>query len=137
MARSMTATGDIHVSRFVMLDTGADYSIKECGAGRRIYGVSQMGARANALLDSSDPPLAATSGEQLQVFRDQCVVEYGGTITRGDFLMSDASGKAVKATDDADTLEGTVSAGIDVGARALESGTSGTLGYVELTPFQT
>ena len=39
------------------------------------------------------------SGERLDIIRDDLAeVEFGGTVTRGQALTSDASGKAVAAT---------------------------------------
>jgi len=139
MSRSFTATGDIAVSRFVALDSSADYAVAQCGANGRAIGVSQMGGYIHPLLDTSDPPLAAKDGMQLQVIQPDdpngggALVEYGGTITAGAPLKSDADGKAVAAT----LVSGIVGPGQIIVARALESGTAGTKGFVKLLTFET
>lgn len=140
MSRSFTATGDIVVSRFVATDSSADYAVAQCGANGRSIGVSQMGARAHSLLDSSDPPLAAKAGEQLEIRQtndpngDGQSVEYGGTIVAGAYVKSDANGKAVACVE---TVAGIVDAGQNICGRAYESGVSGTLGFVKLLSSQT
>ena len=140
MSRSFTATSDIVVSRFVATDSSADYAVAQCGANGRAIGVAQPGARAHALLDTSDPPLAAKVGEQLEVRQsndpngDGQIVEYGGTIVAGAYVKSDADGKAVAATE---TVAGIVDAGQNICGRAYEAGTAGTKGFVKLLSLQT
>src|SRR5690606_10711226 len=79
-------------------DAGADV------AGRRIVKFSTdtavvQGAAATDALIGVSTSLSAESGERVDVIRVGIAeVDYGGNVTRGDPLTSDASGKAVKAT---------------------------------------
>lgn len=61
------------------------------------------------------------------VLSDTVEVEYGGTVTRGDWLTSDANGKAVTAAP---------AAGVNANVigRAMASGVVGDIGLVLLAP---
>jgi DNA-binding beta-propeller fold protein YncE len=137
MARSFTSTGNIVVARFVKMS--GDFTVAACGANERAIGVSQMGARTNSLFDSTDPPYAAISGEQVQVYQaddpegNVALVELGGTVVAGDFIKSGSAGVAVKVTE---TVAGTADAGQNIVARALEGGASGTKIHVTLLAAQ-
>ena len=61
------------------------------------YTVEQGAAATDALIGIADQA-AAAAGDRVDVFRDGVVkVEYGGNVTRGDLLTSDANGMAVVA----------------------------------------
>jgi len=82
----------------------------------------QAAAAGDASIGVSD--LAAEAGRQVDVFMDGVVtVEYGGAVTRGALLTSDATGRAVAAA-----------AGNRVIGVAMVSGVAGDLGSVRLSP---
>src|SRR5262245_35890162 len=113
------ANGNIPPSRFVKLDTTAEGRVLLCGAGERVYGVSQPGTR-NAPYSSLDDGFAAIAGENLQIYGpgDKDIpLELGGTVTIGARLKSDVSGRAVATTTNLD----------EYGAIAMASGTSNQL----------
>lgn len=59
--------------------------------------VVQAAAATDKLIGAFDE-LAHASGERADVVRDgRCLIQLGGTVTRGDWLTSDANGKAVTA----------------------------------------
>lgn len=85
----------------------------------------QQAAAATDLLAGVSGPLTIASGERVDVKRIGIAeVEYGGTITRGQKLTTDANGKAVAATSDGDQIIGI----------AEVSGVAGDIGSVLLAP---
>jgi hypothetical protein len=121
---SGTAGGDINPSRFLKRSTTADAKWLQCTANSdKIAGISQVGTRYPAAL-SLDDGKAAIAGENIHVYlagRDkEAPLEYGGTVTAGDLLTSDSSGRGVTGT-----------TGQQVGARALFSGILGQVMPVE------
>jgi hypothetical protein len=61
------------------------------------------------------------------ILTDTCEVEFGGTVTRGDWLTSDANGKAVTSAPAAGTNNNVI-------GRAMVSGVLGDIGSVFLAP---
>lgn len=84
-------------------------------------GVLQASAATDALIGVAKPlDEAYASGDRLEVVRAGIAeVEYGGTVTRGDNLTSDANGKAI-----------TAAYGEQIIGRAEVSGVSGDIGSV-------
>ena len=120
------ANGNIAPSRFVKQDTtaGVKDRVLQAGAGDIIYGVSGKGVR-NAPWSALDDGYIAIAGENVMCYvfpEKDCVLELGGTVTQGDRLKSDSSGKGVVTT----------TTGQEVGARAEQSGASGDLIRVTL-----
>lgn len=117
MGQSFMANGDIYPCRFVELVTTAGLTgrVTQCGAGEKVYGISQMGLRRDPYIETSGR--AAISGELIGVFDDgeECALELGGTVTQFDRLKADANGKGVVTVTDRD----------EYGAIALVSGVSG------------
>ena len=92
------------------------YSIVKFGAND--YGVLQAGASTDKILGVTTE-IAAASGEPCDVITDGFAsLALGGTVTRGDWLTSDASGNAVTAAP---------STGVNaqVVGKALQSGVAG------------
>lgn len=114
----LVAGGNISPSRFVTQST-TDWKVTQSGAGSKVLGVSQVGTNFAPIPEVSSP-YAAIAGQQLSVFEDgeECLLELGGSVTAGDELKSDASGKGV-------VLAG--SGAENIGALALQSGSSGEL----------
>jgi hypothetical protein len=79
----------------------------KAGAATTKYRIAKFGAADGAVIQAAAATdaligvfaeLDAASGERVDVERIGApLVEYGGTVTRGDPLTSDASGKAIKA----------------------------------------
>ena len=113
---SFKAGGTIAPASFVKFDTSADEQVVAAGAGDPVIGVSQEGMKRAPGLPGSDTAIAAESGDTVHVYGwgNDCLLTLGGTVTRGDYLKSDASGFGV-----------TASSGDETGAIALQSGTSG------------
>lgn len=116
----LVAGGDIYPCRFVKLSTSDDFTVLQADANAEIIGVSQEGSRTPPLSDLVTDTKAAASGQSLKIFTDGdvCLLEAGGTITRGDLLKADANGKAVTVATTGTTIQ-------NYGAIALQSGASG------------
>lgn len=81
----------------------------------------QATAATEALIGISDQLGADAAGDPLDVIRSGLAeVEYGGNVTRGDWLTADSQGRAVATT----------TAGDNVIGRAEQSGVSGDIGSV-------
>lgn len=118
------AGGDIYPARFVTFDTTDDHQVIQATANSQIQGISQDWTKAAPVSGAS--ALAAADLDLLTVHGqgEQCLVEYGDTVTRGDRLKSDANGKAVPCA--------TSGAVQNCGAIALESGSAGDLRRVQV-----
>jgi hypothetical protein len=113
MAKGFIAGGAISAKRIVK-------------AGATDTAVLQASAVADFLCGVSD--LGAASGEQVDVVLEGItIVEYGGAVTRGALLTTDASGRAVAAAPAAGTNNRII--GI-----AMVSGVLSDLGSVLLAP---
>lgn len=92
--------------------------------------VIQGAAATDALIGVADRLGAAAAEDQVDVHLSGVVeVEFGGTVTRGGLLTSDANGKAVAAA----PAPGVNNAVI---GRAVVSGVAGDIGSVLLAPSQ-
>lgn len=108
-----TAGGAITEKRFVKF-----------GAGDRL--VVQAAAATDAIIGVND--LTAATDERTDVCLSGIfTITYGGTVTRGDPLTSDSSGRAITAT-------AAAGANVRIGGFAMESGVVGDLGSVLLAP---
>lgn len=100
--------------------------------GAADYGVLQAAAATDKLVGVTVPLITVGSGETVDVIHDGIAdVEYGGNVTRGDLLTSDANGKAITAT-------AAAGSNIRVIGVALVSGVAGDICPVllDLTSFQ-
>ena len=118
------AGGDIYPSRFVTFDTTDDHQVIQATANSQIQGVSQSWTKAAPVSGAS--ALAAADLDPLTVHGhgELCLLELGGSVTRGDRLKADANGKGVTCA--------TSGAVQNCGAIALESGSSGDLRRVQV-----
>jgi hypothetical protein len=102
-------------------------------AARRItkFGASdtavlQAAAATDLSIGVSD--LGGASGEPIDVIVDGiALVEYGGNVTRGEWLTADADGKAVAAAPAATATAQCI-------GRAMVSGVAGDIGSVRIAP---
>jgi len=114
LVKNFGASGSISPYRIISLTTGA-------GSSDDLVTVAT--AATNALFGVTNE-LSVTTGERVDVVLGGIApVEYGGTITRGEWLTSDNQGRAIAATADAQQLIG----------RATLSGVSGDIGAVLIT----
>lgn len=101
----------------------AAYRIVKHGSGDT--SVVQAAAVSDSLLGVTGQ-LAGEAGKRVEaVMSDTCEVEFGGTVTRGDWLTSDANGKAVTAAPAAGVNNNVI-------GRAMCSGVLGDIGSVML-----
>lgn len=95
--------------------------------GASDYEVEQGAAAADSLVGVSDE-LGAALGDRVDVVRSGLAdVEYGGAVTQGDELTSDANGKAVVAAPGA-------GANVRIIGMAEVSGVAGDIGSVSVNP---
>jgi|GEM_PF-596733 len=86
--------------------------------------VVQAALASDALIGVAASTIGAVSGERIDVIMAGAAdVEYGGSVTRGSLLTSDADGKAVTASED-DRVIGV----------AMVSGVSGDIGAMLINP---
>jgi hypothetical protein len=118
LIKTYNAGGTVNHARFVKFDSDDRTVIQSAAAADFTIGVS----------DFSPNAAAAASGERVDVQRtDIATVLYGGTITRGQLVMSDSTGRAIAAT---------AAAGVNVRTCGIAevSGVVGDLGAVLLIP---
>lgn len=94
------ANGDINPSRLVSIDTtaGKEHMVIQATASTAIIGVAQEGSRRVPKSDdSADDRLAAKANEPIHVFGlgEECLVVAGAAVVQGNYLVSDANGKAI------------------------------------------
>jgi len=118
LVKTFNAGASVNHARFVKFDSDDRTVIQSAAAADFTIGVSDFSANATA----------AASGERVDVqLTDIATVTYGGTITRGQLVISDSTGRAITAT---------ATAGTNVRACgvAYVSGVVGDLGAVLLIP---
>lgn len=117
LVKAFVAGATIQPGRLVKFDADDRTVIQGAAAADAVFGVSD-----------STPISAAVTGERVDVvIGDIAPVVYGGTVTRGQLLMSDSTGRAIAATAAAGTNVRT--AGI-----AMVSGVVGDIGDILLSP---
>lgn len=117
LIKNLMAGAAIAARRIVIFGTDDDHVIAAAGVSDALIGVSGSlaAAAAEARIDITLSGIAE--------------VEYGGTVTRGDLLTADASGKAVSAAPAAGTNNRII--GI-----AMLSGVAGDIGSVHIEATQ-
>lgn len=104
----------------------APYRIVKFGASDQE--AIQAAAATDNSIGLSDQLGAAKAGDPLDVIRSGLgEVEFGGNVTRGDWLTADADGKAVTASP-------ATGATVQVIGRAEVSGVDGDIGSVHIAP---
>ncbi len=103
----LVARGNIKPSRFVMLDTANDHSGLQATANAEIAGVAQEGSNQAPLSDLVMTTYAAQAGESFRLFGDgdECLIEAGSAIVRGDRLKADSDGRGVPIASSGTTLQ--------------------------------
>lgn len=116
LTKSFTAEAAVSPYRIVKFGTGDDKVIQAAAVSDAMFGVANN--------------LGGDIGKRCDVIMEGTAeVEYGGTITRGQPLTSDANGKAAASAP---------AAGINnrIIGFALVSGVAGDIGSVQLSPSQ-
>lgn len=110
--------------RFVVVDAlGYDY-IKLAGANGKVLGVGPAGIH-----DQDGTTNAGDLDDQMEYYAGGRVkIELGGTVAVGDFVKSDANGKAVVIAAGAGSQY--------VGGQAIVGGASGDVGQIEIMLFE-
>lgn len=109
LAKTLVAGAAVAARRIVKFGSSDTAVVQAAAATDLIIGVSDLGA---------------DSGEYCDVIVDGiALVEYGGNVTRGQFLTSDANGKAVAAAPAATATNRIIGV-------AMKSGVSGDIGSV-------
>jgi hypothetical protein len=96
----VVAGGNIHPSRILVASAVQPNQVLEASnATTQPVGISQKGTWKTPL-QGFDDGLAAVAGGNLHIYSngDTCPLEIGGTVTQGDILMSDGSGRGITAT---------------------------------------
>lgn len=109
LVKSYSADGAIAANRIVKLGSDDVHVAQAAAATDSILGVADLGAAAAE--DRTDVILSGIA-----------FVEYGGAVTRGDWLTADAQGRAIATT----------TAGNETIGKAMKSGASGDIGSVEI-----
>lgn len=89
--------------------------------------VIQAAAAGDASIGVSDLGAAAIGDHASIIMGQAAIVEYGGTVARGDQLTSDATGRAITAAPAA-------GANVRIIGTAMVSGVVGDLGSVHIAP---
>jgi hypothetical protein len=117
LVKTFTAGAAINPARLVKFGADDQTVLQGAAGSDLVFGVSDA------------PPLpAAATGERVDVvFTGIQPVTYGGTVTRGEKLMSDSSGRAITAT-------ASNGANVNTAGIAMVSGVVGDLGSIFLFP---
>ncbi len=126
-ASSGVAEGTIRPARFVAVGTD-EGAVIEGTAGAKTVGISFRDTRRSDYVDStSSPGVHALTGEPVKYYTtaSECWLEVVATISAGDLLKSDGTGKGTPVTANNDW----------VGARALADSLTGQYCRVEVMGF--
>ena len=116
----LVAGGTIYPCRFVKMSGVADDRGLQATANDVLIGVSYDGGKFSPLSDLVTDNPHAQAGDSIGLYGDgeQCLLELGDTVVRGNRLKADADGKGVAIATTGTTIQ-------QYGAIALESGIAG------------
>ena len=119
LTKPFTAGATINPGRFIKFDTVDDRTvIQGAAAADLVIGVS----------DTMTITSTVATGERLDVILSGIApIVYGGTVTRGQLLISDSSGRAITAT-------ATAGSNVRTAGVAMVSGVVGDVGAILLSP---
>lgn len=92
------ANADINCARFVKLISGTKYRVAQAAANEQVVGVSTQNQRAATIIGTlAATGLAASVGESLDIelMGSLAWVEVGSAVVEGEWVKSDANGRAV------------------------------------------
>lgn len=115
----LAAGGTIYPCRFVKMSTAADDRGLQATANDAPIGISYDSGKYAPLSDLVSDNPHAVAGDSIGLYGDgdQCLLELGGSVTRGGRIKSDADGKGVAVATTGTTIQ-------QYGAIALESGST-------------
>lgn len=124
---TLVARGNIVPSRFVRLDGSGECGCVQAGDNTDLIGVAQAGTNRPQVTGLVEAQYAAQAGQQVQVagLGSICLVEAGAAITPGQYLKSDAQGRAVPIATSGTTIQ-------NYGAIALQGGSAGEMIRVQV-----
>lgn len=120
-----TASENIRPCRCVTIS--GDHTVAEGDANERCIGITYQDEKFAPLNDLVSTNYHAQSGDTVRMYGlgDVCLLQYGGTITAGDYLKSDADGQGVTIASSGTTPQYVI-------AQALEGGSSGDRRLVQI-----
>jgi hypothetical protein len=123
-----SASENIRECRFVVIS--GNHTLAEGDANERTVGITYQSSKFPPLNDLVATNYHAQSGDQCQIYGlgDVCLLQLGGTVTAGDLLKSDNDGQGVAIATSGTTIQ-------QIGARALEGGSSGERRLVQIVQF--
>ncbi len=100
LQKGFRAGGPIRKSRFVKIDSTADSTVLESGAGDEVFGISAEFSRDVPRDDIVSGVDAAIEDDFVRVYgeADVTLLELGATVTADQNLKSDATGRGVPIT---------------------------------------
>lgn len=122
---NLRASGTIRACRFVK--QSGDFTGAEADANETVIGISYQDGKYPPLNDLVSTNNHAETGDPIRLYGDGdiCLLEYGGTVTAGERLKSDADGKGVSIATTGTTIQ-------NIGAVAIEGGSSGEKRRVQI-----
>ncbi len=118
----LVARGNITPFRFVRLDTSTENGCVQAGDNTDVIGIAQGGTNKPDVSGLISAQYAAESGQPVRVAGVGAItlVEAGGTVSPGQYLKSDSSGRAVPVATTGTTIQ-------NYGAIALQGGSTGSI----------
>lgn len=118
----LVARGNIAPFRFVRVDTTTENGCVQAGDNTDVIGVAQGGTNKPEVSGLITAEYAAENGQPIRVAGVGAItlVEAGATVTPGQYLKSDANGRAVPVATSGTVIQ-------NYGAIALQGGTAGSL----------
>lgn len=118
----LVARGNIPPFRFVRLDSASENGCVQAGDNTDVIGVAQGGTNKPEVSGLISAQYAAETGQPVRVagIGSITLVEAGATVTPGQYLKSDANGRAVPVATTGTVIQ-------NYGAIALQGGTAGSL----------
>lgn len=92
------ANADINCARFVKLISGTKYRVAQAVANDQVIGVSPQNQRTPTIIGTlAATTLAASAGESIDIELQTSLawVEVGSAVVEGEWVKSDANGRAV------------------------------------------
>ena len=123
------AGGNISPATFVKMSNAADFTVLACGDNEEAFGVSHDSTEEFPHTAAS--AFAASAGKELTVRQpgEKALLLLGGTVTRSEYVKSDANGEGVAV------VAYNSAAPQMVAAQALRSGVAGEKIEVRVTEF--
>lgn len=126
--QSYNARGTINPSRFVKMSAHQDNSVEQAGANENTVGISQEWSYLAPLPSAGTEAAVSSMSVKVYSIGETCMLELGGSVSRGGRIKADTDGKGVAIATTGTTIQ-------YIGAEALESGSSGQLIRVNVVKY--